>query len=237
MLAGGEEPLTSPAAWCAWRSRISAWPIPQALLLAHRRQGHLRLPGLARRANSRWRRRASISATAPKSNAVYKAFGAARRAAKETGSLMPPAHILNAPTKLMKRARLRQGLRLRPRRRGGFLRPELFPRRDGAADASTARPTVGWNARSAAASHTGPSSAPNGRPANEPRHHAPGHRGRGRDPSRPLVPPPLSGLVARRHREALPHWPNPRRWQARADIFAPGCRPGSARAAPRPQCD
>ena len=41
-------------------------------------------------------------ATAPKSNAAYKAIGAARRVAKETGSLMPPMHILNAPTKLMK---------------------------------------------------------------------------------------------------------------------------------------
>jgi putative ATPase len=41
-------------------------------------------------------------ATAPKSNAAYKALGAAMRAAKETGSLMPPANILNAPTKLMK---------------------------------------------------------------------------------------------------------------------------------------
>ncbi len=41
-------------------------------------------------------------ASAPKSNAVYTAFKAARRAAKETGSLAPPAHILNAPTKLMK---------------------------------------------------------------------------------------------------------------------------------------
>jgi putative ATPase len=40
--------------------------------------------------------------TAPKSNAIYTAFGAARAAAKATGSLMPPAHILNAPTKLMK---------------------------------------------------------------------------------------------------------------------------------------
>jgi putative ATPase len=40
--------------------------------------------------------------TAPKSNAVYTAFGQARAAAKATGSLMPPAHILNAPTKLMK---------------------------------------------------------------------------------------------------------------------------------------
>jgi putative ATPase len=40
-------------------------------------------------------------ATAPKSNAVYTAFGEAMRAAKETGSLMPPQNILNAPTKLM----------------------------------------------------------------------------------------------------------------------------------------
>jgi putative ATPase len=41
-------------------------------------------------------------ASAPKSNAVYVAQGAAKRAAQEHGSLMPPAHILNAPTKLMK---------------------------------------------------------------------------------------------------------------------------------------
>jgi putative ATPase len=41
-------------------------------------------------------------ATAPKSNAAYKAFGAAMRAAKEGGSLLPPKHILNSPTKLMK---------------------------------------------------------------------------------------------------------------------------------------
>ena len=41
-------------------------------------------------------------ATAPKSNAAYKAQKAAWKLAKETGSLMPPANILNAPTKLMK---------------------------------------------------------------------------------------------------------------------------------------
>ena len=41
-------------------------------------------------------------ATAPKSNAAYKAQKAAWRSARETGSLMPPANILNAPTKLMK---------------------------------------------------------------------------------------------------------------------------------------
>lgn len=41
-------------------------------------------------------------ATAPKSNAAYSAYKAARKTAGKTGSLTPPAHILNAPTKLMK---------------------------------------------------------------------------------------------------------------------------------------
>ena len=41
-------------------------------------------------------------ATAPKSNAAYTAYKAAMRAAREHGSLLPPKHILNAPTRLMK---------------------------------------------------------------------------------------------------------------------------------------
>ena len=40
--------------------------------------------------------------TAPKSNAAYVAFGVASRTARETGSLDPPKHILNAPTSLMR---------------------------------------------------------------------------------------------------------------------------------------
>lgn len=40
--------------------------------------------------------------TAPKSNATYQAEKAAKAAARETGSLMPPKHILNAPTRMMK---------------------------------------------------------------------------------------------------------------------------------------
>jgi len=48
-------------------------------------------------------------ATAPKSNAGYTAFGAAKRSAKETGSLMPPKNILNAPTRLMKSIGYGQG--------------------------------------------------------------------------------------------------------------------------------
>jgi len=41
-------------------------------------------------------------ATAPKSNATYLAFGEAMRTAKDAGSLLPPKHVLNAPTKLMR---------------------------------------------------------------------------------------------------------------------------------------
>lgn len=40
--------------------------------------------------------------TAPKSNAIYRAYKDAKSAAQKTGSLMPPKHILNAPTRMMK---------------------------------------------------------------------------------------------------------------------------------------
>jgi len=50
-------------------------------------------------------------ATAPKSNAAYVAFGAAQRLAEETGSLMPPKHSLNAPTRLMKQLGYSEGYR------------------------------------------------------------------------------------------------------------------------------
>ena len=73
-------------------------------------------------------------ATAPKSNAVYKAFGAARRAAKETGSLAPPLHIRNAPTKLMKGLGYGKGYAYDHDAEGGFSGqdywpPEMGPRR------------------------------------------------------------------------------------------------------------
>jgi putative ATPase len=50
-------------------------------------------------------------ATAPKSNALYTAYSAASRRARETGSLMPPKIILNAPTKLMKQQEYGAGYR------------------------------------------------------------------------------------------------------------------------------
>jgi putative ATPase len=66
-------------------------------------------------------------ACAPKSNSVYKAFGAARKAAAETGSLMPPAHIRNAPTKLMKELGYGKGYAYDHDAEGGFSGQNYFP--------------------------------------------------------------------------------------------------------------
>jgi putative ATPase len=66
-------------------------------------------------------------ATAPKSNAAYAAFGAAKRAADETGSLMPPMHILNAPTKLMKQIGYGKGYEYDHDTAEGFSGQSYFP--------------------------------------------------------------------------------------------------------------
>jgi putative ATPase len=65
--------------------------------------------------------------TAPKSNAGYSAFGAAMRAAKETGSLMPPKHILNAPTRLMKQLGYGKGYAYDHDTAEGFSGQNYFP--------------------------------------------------------------------------------------------------------------
>ena len=66
-------------------------------------------------------------ATAPKSVGVYEAFKAAKRAAAETGSLMPPAHIRNAPTKLMKSLGYSKGYQYDPDTPEGFSGANFFP--------------------------------------------------------------------------------------------------------------
>lgn len=66
-------------------------------------------------------------AAAPKSNAVYAAFKSAQRAARETGSLMPPAHIRNAPTKLMKDLGYGKGYAYDHDVEGGFSGQNYFP--------------------------------------------------------------------------------------------------------------
>ena len=66
-------------------------------------------------------------ASAPKSNAACSAFGAAMRAAKETGSLMPPKHILNAPTGLMKDLGYGAGYSYDHNAEDGFSGQDYFP--------------------------------------------------------------------------------------------------------------
>ena len=66
-------------------------------------------------------------ATAPKSNAAYKAEKAAAQAARETGSLDPPKHILNAPTGLMKDLDYGKGYEYDHNTDEGFSGQDYFP--------------------------------------------------------------------------------------------------------------
>ncbi|KPH04736.1 replication-associated recombination protein A [Rhizobium acidisoli] len=70
-------------------------------------------------------------ATAPKSNAVYTAFKAASQAAKQNGSLLPPKHILNAPTKLMKGEGYGEGYRYDHDEPDAFSGQDYFPEKMG----------------------------------------------------------------------------------------------------------
>lgn len=66
-------------------------------------------------------------ATAPKSIAVYRGMTRAMRAAKQSGSLMPPAHLLNAPTQLMKTLGYGEGYDYDPDTETGFSGQRYFP--------------------------------------------------------------------------------------------------------------
>jgi putative ATPase len=65
--------------------------------------------------------------TAPKSNALYTALAAARAAARASGSLMPPAHIVNAPTKLMEQLGYGAGYQYDHEAEGSFSGQNYFP--------------------------------------------------------------------------------------------------------------
>jgi len=78
-------------------------------------------------------------ATAPKSNAAYRAQKAAWTNARETGSLMPPAHILNAPTRLMKDIGYGRGYAYDHDQAEGFSGADYWP--EGMAAQTYYRPT------------------------------------------------------------------------------------------------
>ena len=78
-------------------------------------------------------------ASAPKSNAAYEAYGEARATARGTGSLMPPMHILNAPTGLMKKLGYGDGYVYDHATEEGFSGQNYFP--DGLPRREFYRPT------------------------------------------------------------------------------------------------
>ncbi len=101
MLAGGEDPRYVARRLVRFASEDVGMADPQALVQAMAAwEGYERLG--SPEGELCLAQAIVYLGTAPKSNALYVASGAAMRSAKATGSLMPPAHILNAPTKLMK---------------------------------------------------------------------------------------------------------------------------------------
>lgn len=101
MLTGGEDPLYIARRLIRMASEDIGLADPLALMIANEAMNTYRFLG-SPEGELAIAHAVVHMATAPKSNAVYTAFKASMRAAKQTGSLAPPAHILNAPTKLMK---------------------------------------------------------------------------------------------------------------------------------------
>jgi len=101
MLAGGEDPLFIARRLIRAAAEDIGEADPQSLILANAAKDTYDFLGSPEGEIALAQVTIHL-ATAPKSNAVYRAFGAAMKAAKETGSLTPPKHILNAPTRLMK---------------------------------------------------------------------------------------------------------------------------------------
>ncbi len=101
MLAGGEDPRYVSRRLIRFASEDIGLADPQALTQALAADQAWRLLG-SPEGELALAQAVIYLACAPKSNAAYKAFGAAARAAADSGSLMPPAHSLNAPTALMK---------------------------------------------------------------------------------------------------------------------------------------
>jgi len=101
MLAGGEEPLYIARRLVRFASEDVGLADPNALTQALAAKSAYDFLG-SPEGELAIAQAVLYLAVAPKSNAAYKAFGAAGRAARETGSLMPRLHSLNAPTRLMK---------------------------------------------------------------------------------------------------------------------------------------
>ncbi len=126
MLTGGEDPLYIARRLIRLASEDIGLADPLALMLANEAMNTYRFLG-SPEGELAIAHAVVHMATAPKSNAVYTAFKAAMQAAKKTGSLMPPAHILNAPTKMMKELGYGKGYAYDHDTETGFSGQNYFP--------------------------------------------------------------------------------------------------------------
>jgi len=130
MLTGGEDPLYLARRIVRFASEDIGLADPTALMIAGEAVRTYRMLG-SPEGELAIAHAVVHMATAPKSNAVYKGFKAAMVAAKETGSLPPPKHILNAPTKLMKDIGYGAGYNYDHETEEGFSGQDYFPEKMG----------------------------------------------------------------------------------------------------------
>lgn len=128
MLAGGEDPLYIARRLVRCASEDIGLAEPQALVQAIAAREAYKLLG-SPEGDLAIAQSVIYLATAPKSNATYLAFKKAQKAAQDYGSLMPPKHILNAPTSLMKESGYGAGYIYDHDTQEGFSAQNYFPDR------------------------------------------------------------------------------------------------------------
>lgn len=126
MLDGGEDPLYIARRLVRFASEDIGMADPQALIQAVAARQTYEMLG-SPEGELAIAQSVIYLATAPKSNAQYAAYKAARRSAKEHGSLMPPKHILNAPTALMKELGYSKGYHYDHDAEDAFSGQDYFP--------------------------------------------------------------------------------------------------------------
>jgi len=138
MLTGGEDPMFLARRLVRMASEDIGMADPTALLVANAAKDAFHFLG-SPEGELALAHAVIHLATAPKSNAAYKAFKGAMRAAQETGSLAPPDHIMNAPTSMMKEMGRGAGYAYDHDAKDGFSGQNYFP--DGMARPSFYQPT------------------------------------------------------------------------------------------------
>jgi putative ATPase len=126
MLDAGEDPLFVARRLVRMAVEDIGLADPQALVIANAAKDAYHFLG-SPEGELALAQTAIYLATAPKSNAAYLAYKAAMRTAKEGGSLVPPKHILNAPTKLMKSEGYGSGYRYDHDEPDAFSGQDYFP--------------------------------------------------------------------------------------------------------------